>query len=80
MDSGRRCNLQSNVLKVYASDGTGTSETLLTMGISDRGRDTYCYAPPAQNRTCGFPASGFHLGYLTIKPQVHGASYVTQRM
>jgi len=37
-------------------------------------------AQPAQNRTCGFPASGFHLGCLTTKPQVHGASYVTQRM
>jgi hypothetical protein len=34
---------------------------------ADRGRDAYCYAPPAQNRTCGFPAYGFHLGYLTAK-------------
>jgi hypothetical protein len=24
-------------------------------------------AQPAQNRTCGLPASGFHLGYLTAK-------------
>jgi hypothetical protein len=32
-----------------------------------RGRDTYRYAPPAHSRTCGFPAYGFHLGYLTAK-------------
>ena len=24
-------------------------------------------AQPAQSRTCGFPAYGFHLGYLTAK-------------
>jgi hypothetical protein len=36
-------------------------------GDKDRGRDAYHYAPPAQNRTCGFPAYGFHLGYLTAK-------------
>jgi two-component system, chemotaxis family, CheB/CheR fusion protein len=36
---------------------------------TDRGRDTYCYAPPAQNRTCGFPASGSHLGCVTSRPQ-----------
>jgi hypothetical protein len=34
---------------------------------TDRGRDAYRYAPPAQSRTCGFPAYGFHLGYLTAK-------------
>ena len=33
------------------------------------GRETYCYAPPAQNRSCGFPASGFHLGHVMTKPQ-----------
>jgi hypothetical protein len=36
-------------------------------GDKDRGRDAYCYAPTAQSRTCGFPAYGFHLGYLTAK-------------
>jgi len=33
----------------------------------DRGRDARHRAPPAQNRTCGFPAYGSHLGYLTAK-------------
>jgi hypothetical protein len=37
-------------------------------------------AQPAQNRTCGFPASGFHLGCLTALPLLHGAPYVAQRM
>jgi hypothetical protein len=27
-----------------------------------RGRDASYLAPPAQNRTCGFPAYGSHLG------------------
>jgi hypothetical protein len=43
--------------------GTGSCEEV----DKDRGRDTYCYAPPAQNRTCGFPASGSHLGCLTTR-------------
>src|SRR6476660_9287365 len=33
----------------------------------DRGRDAHRWAPPAQNRTCGFPAYGSHLGCLTAK-------------
>ena len=33
----------------------------------DRGRDAHHWAPPAQNRTCGFPAYGSHLGCLTAK-------------
>jgi hypothetical protein len=28
----------------------------------DRGRDAHYWAPPAQSRTCGFPAYGSHLG------------------
>ena len=32
-----------------------------------RGRDAHYSAPPAQNRTCGFPAYGSHLGCLTAK-------------
>ena len=28
-----------------------------------RGRDASCLAPPAQTRTCSFPAYGSHLGY-----------------
>src|SRR6202008_1941213 len=31
----------------------------------DRGRDARYRAPPAQIRTCGIPAYGFHLGFLT---------------
>ena len=29
---------------------------------TDRGRDTHYWAPPAQHRTCGFPAYGAYLG------------------
>src|SRR4029077_6526041 len=32
---------------------------------NDRGRDARYRAPPAQIRTCGTPAYGSHLGYLT---------------
>ncbi len=32
-----------------------------------RGRDAHYCAPPAQNRTCGIPAYGSHLGCLTRK-------------
>src|SRR5215467_7460266 len=32
-----------------------------------RGRDAHYWAPPAQNRTCGFPAYGSHLGWVTAK-------------
>jgi hypothetical protein len=35
--------------------------------LGDRGRDAHYCAPPAQNRTCGFPAYGSHLGCLTAK-------------
>jgi hypothetical protein len=35
--------------------------------LADRGRDAHHCAPPAQNRTGGFPAYGSHLGYLTAK-------------
>ncbi len=38
----------------------------------DRGRDAHYWAPPAQNRTCGFPAYGSHLGYVTV---MHAVSY-----
>jgi hypothetical protein len=35
-------------------------------GLSrDCGRDAHYWAPPAQNRTCSFPAYGSHLGCLT---------------
>ena len=39
----------------------------VTSDIGDRGRDAHYWAPPAQNRTCGFPAYGSHLGCLTAK-------------
>ena len=34
---------------------------------SDRGRDAHYWAPPAQIRTCGFPAYGSHLGCVTAR-------------
>src|SRR5215467_15463222 len=33
--------------------------------FGDCGRDAHYWAPPAQNRTCSFPAYGSHLGSLT---------------
>src|ERR1039458_3765078 len=42
-----------------------TSDTILVHG--DRGRDAHYWAPPAQNRTCGFPAYGSHLGCMTAR-------------
>jgi hypothetical protein len=44
-------------------DGEGRHGTRL----NDCGRDDHYWAPPAQNRTCGIPASGSHLGCLTAK-------------
>ena len=32
-----------------------------------RGRDAHYWAPPAQIHTCGFPACGSYLGWLTAK-------------
>jgi hypothetical protein len=32
-----------------------------------RGRSAHCWPPPAQIRTCGFPAYGSYLGCLTAK-------------
>ena len=37
----------------------------LTVPSQDCGRDAHYWAPPAQNRTCSFPAYGSHLGCLT---------------
>ena len=34
---------------------------------NDCGRDVHYWTPPAQIRTCGFPAYGSHLGCLTAK-------------
>ena len=35
--------------------------------VPNRGRDAHFWAPPAQIRTCGFPAYGSYLGCLTAK-------------
>src|SRR5260370_40453301 len=43
------------------------AERGLDISYEDCGRDAHCWAPPAQNRTCGIPASGSHLGCLTAK-------------
>ena len=44
-----------------------TGDTALRLGhwfgTSGRGRDASYLAPPAQTRTCSFPAYGSHLGY-----------------
>jgi len=47
--------------------------------VPDRGRDAGYPAPPAQNRTCGFPAYGSHLGCLTAK-RPGAFSYAVQRL
>src|SRR5687767_11944689 len=41
----------------------------------NRGRDAHYWAPPAQNRTCGIPAYGSHLGCLTAS-----LPYAVQRL
>src|SRR5215467_6315060 len=35
--------------------------------VGSRGRDASYLAPPAQIRTCSFPAYGSYLGYVTAK-------------
>ena len=40
-------------------------EMVVEVSYVDCGRDAHYWSPPAQNRTCGIPASGSHLGCLT---------------
>ena len=49
------------------------------MGEKDRGRDTYCYAPPRTEPDVRLSRIRLHLGCLTTRPQ-HGPSYATQLM
>ncbi len=53
-DSGRTSR---KVRKVPATDSCSAANRIF------RGRDASYLAPPAQIRTCGFPAYGSHLGY-----------------
>src|ERR1035437_10398981 len=46
----------------------------------DCGRDVHYWTPPAQIRTCGFPAYGSHLGCLTAKRSLSDLPYVAQRL
>jgi hypothetical protein len=41
--------------------------TRVTERDAFRGRDAHYWAPPAQIHTCGFPACGSYLGWLTAK-------------
>ena len=50
----------------YVIETMGAPDAVGGVAI-DRGRDAHHWAPPAQNRTCGFPAYGSHLGCLTAK-------------
>ena len=51
-----------NTLRDYAmSRSAFFDRDVSQFGWSDRGRDAGYPAPPAQIRTCGFPASGSHL-------------------
>ena len=45
--------------------GPAGAALLVTRERIDCGRDARYWAPPAQNRTCSFPAYGSHLGCLT---------------
>ena len=45
--------------------GTRNTKAQKSWSPRDCGRDAHYWAPPAQNRTCGFPAYGSHLGCLT---------------
>ena len=44
---------------------TRSTEIMMRSSGIDRGRNARYRAPPAQIRTCGTPAYGSHLGYLT---------------
>ncbi len=55
----------------YQGDALPLTQILLAslngqqVGTKGRGRDASCLAPPAQIRTCSFPAYGSYLGYET---------------
>ena len=51
----------ANPHRMEFSEGTGAAKE--TYANAGRGRDASCLAPPAQTRTCSFPAYGSHLGY-----------------
>src|SRR3954449_2270529 len=54
--------------KTIALEGAMSVERAMLMETTpNRGRDAHYWAPPAQNRTCGFPAYGSHLGCLAAK-------------
>ena len=48
-------------------EGRRRRSILVELSVLDRGRDAHYWAPPAQRRTCDFPAYGAHLGCLTAK-------------
>ena len=48
-------------------DGFRHFDVRLATHITGRGRDASYLAPPAQIRTCNFPAYGSYLGCVTLK-------------
>ena len=58
----QQCGRGHDLCENLGYDGKRT-----TIVTKDRGRDVHYCAPPAQIRTCGFPAYGSHLGCLTAK-------------
>src|SRR4029077_14835761 len=50
---------------VFDRPGSDRWNLASTTFPDDGGRDAHYWAPPAQNRTCSFPAYGSHLGCLT---------------
>ena len=63
VDGFRNLILATDVARMERSEIRGSrSEPALRFG---RGRDASYLAPPAQIRTCSFPAYGSYLGYLT---------------
>ena len=62
-----RANLRRREMVMFRPRRGGKARIGGDIGITDCGRDAHYCAPPAQNRTCGFPAYGSHLGCLTAK-------------
>src|SRR6266436_7624307 len=67
MNDGSLDASEANELNRCAGAFTKVAELATTYRLGDCGRDAHYWAPPAQNRTCGIPASGSHLGCLTAQ-------------
>ena len=49
---------KNEIKSVMANLGLGSGQAICLLSLKSRGRNAGYPAPPAQTRTCGFPASG----------------------